>query len=268
MNHPCCVSLLTDFGLEDEYVGVMKAVILGLASSARIVDLCHQIPPQDVRAAALLLDGAYRFFPPGTVHVCVVDPGVGGQRRIVCLQAAGFLFLAPDNGLLTPILARHHGQASAWSVENPAYFLRQVSATFHGRDIFAPVAAHLCQGLDPARLGPRISPGGLVRLHLPRPRLAGDCITGQVVHVDRFGNLATNISADLLAPWLNEGATVSVHLGRTTINGIVASYQEAAAGQPLAIIASRGTLEIAVREGSAAERLQAGAGTEVRVRRR
>ena len=268
MTLPCCVTLLTDFGLQDEYVGVMKGVILSLASNAQIVDLCHQVAPQDVRGGALLLAGAYRFFPPGTVHVAVVDPGVGGQRRIVCLRAGGFLFLAPDNGLLTPILTQHPDQVAAWSVENPAYFLQEVSATFHGRDIFAPVAGRLCQGLDPACLGPQIAPGDLAQLPLPRPRVTSRGIVGQVVHVDRFGNLATNITADLLRQGLAGAPSLTVRLGDTAISGIATSYHQVPIGQPLALIASRGTLEIAVREGSAAARFQAGVGAEVRVQRR
>ncbi len=265
-NRPC-ITLLTDFGLDDEYVGVMKGVILSVTGAVPIVDLCHRVAPQDVRGAALLLGAAYPYFPAGTVHVAVVDPGVGGQRRIVCLQAGDFLFLAPDNGLLSVVLDRE-ASVAAWAVTNSDYFLDRVGNTFHGRDIFAPVAGHLARGLAPHHLGPEIAAADLIRLSLPKPRKEGDTLAGEVVHVDRFGNLATNIPARLLAPWLTDPKAITVQINDTTIRGLAVTYQQVPAGHPLALIASRDVLEIAVRDGDAARLLGAGIGTPVLIHRR
>ncbi len=244
------VTLLTDFGRRDVYAGVMHGVITNLAPSVRIVDLTHEVAPQAVADAAFLLDSAAPYFPWGTVHVAVVDPGVGSERRIVCARSSRATYLAPDNGLLTRVLERDP-PAHVISVENPEFFLPRVSTTFHGRDIFAPVAAHLALGLDPRRLGPEID--AIQPLVLPRPRTVGpDRIEGEVIYVDRFGNLITNV------PLVDLPEVVELTLGDAAVPGPVCrSYSERDEGALLLIAGSSGLLEISVNAGSARDRLGA-----------
>jgi len=259
-----CITLLTDFGLEDEYVGVMKGVIVGLAPEVPIIDLCHQVPAQDIRRAGRLLAASYRYFPAGCLHVAVVDPGVGGSRRILCAAVEGHLFLAPDNGLLTEVLDSAT-TAFAHQVTDSSYFLARVSNTFHGRDIFAPVAGHLAKGLPLQQLGPAVDVATVTRLDLPRARKSGNRIEGQVIAVDRFGNLTTNITSNLLAPWLASPERMQITTGQLTIAGLASSYQMVEEGRPLALISSRDCLEIAVRNGNAARTLGLAEGSVVTV---
>jgi S-adenosylmethionine hydrolase len=275
------ISLTTDFGQVDAFVGIMKGVIAGIEPRARVVDLTHAIPPQDVAAGAFALATAYRYFPPETIHVAIVDPGVGSRRRAVALEAGGYRWVAPDNGVLGYALAdlaragRLQGRwragywhlgADAQAVEltDPGYWLAPVSRTFHGRDVFAPVAAHLARGVPLAALG---RPLARVRaLALPRPRRVGRGWRGQVIHVDRFGNLITNLGAAELGDvdW-------RVRVAAREIAGLSASYadMDADMGAELAglgaIVDSSGYLEIALRDGSAAARLGATVGTRVAV---
>ena len=251
------VTLLTDFGLQDEYVGVMKGAILSLQPSAVIVDLCHQIPPGDIERAAWALEWSWRHFPPGTVHVAVVDPGVGSSRKILCVSHRKQFFLAPDNGLLSYVLAGSRRLNAVW-VKNSRFFLKPVSQTFHGRDIFAPVAAHLCGGLDPAELGPRVRT--LRLLPVSRPVRRKDGYAGRVVQFDRFGNAVTNL------PWV-PGALGrwSVRLGGRPVAEIRSSYSAVAEGAALAVVGSRGLLEIAVNRGSAEKELNLKIGDPVEV---
>jgi hypothetical protein len=258
---PRIITLTSDFGVRDPFVGIMKGVILGLCPDARLVDLTHEIPPQDVLAGALALEAAVPFFPPGTVHLAVVDPGVGSARRPLAVAARGHLFVGPDNGLLTPALAEPGWRAVR--LEAPEYRLAAVSRTFHGRDIFAPAAAHLALGVSLYRLGPEVEDP--VRVAIPRARLAAGAIEGEVIAEDRFGNLITSVTADLLAE-LRTGAALSVELGDRRLGGLLGSYAEAPEGAAGAIIGSTGRLEIFVRNGSAAAALGAGRGTRVRVR--
>lgn len=257
---PRVISLLTDFGRTDAYAGVLHGVIAGIAPGARVVDLTHDVAPQDVAGAAFLLDAAAPYFPPGTIHVCVVDPGVGSARRILCVTTPRATYLAPDNGLLTRVLAREP-RPTVRSVENRALFLPEVSRTFHGRDVFAPVAAHLAEGLDPAELGPEVDDP--VRLPLPHERpLAPGQMTGEVIHVDRFGNLITNLLTGALGRAVR-GARVST----VEVRGPVSeSYAERAEGDLLLITGSTGLLEVSVRGGSARERIGVGRGAPVEVR--
>jgi S-adenosylmethionine hydrolase len=260
------ISLLTDFGLSDAYVGIMKGVILSKAPDAGIVDISHRISPQDLVRAAYLIDSAYHYFPKGTVHVVVVDPGVGGNRDIIALEAAGYYFLAPDNGVLTRILETTT-VSSAVTVENRRFFLETVSRTFHGRDIFAPVAAYLVQGGDLRDLGPLVAPGDLAHLRLPKPRVAktGEVI-GAVIDIDRFGNLITNIDEGLIQGLCKKsGSAVTVHVSRSIIYGLQISYAGVSPGEGLAIIGSRGTLEISVNCGSARDFFPAAIGDTVMV---
>jgi len=255
------ITLTTDFGLEDAYVGVMKGVILGINPAASIVDLCHAIPPQDVRAAAFLLHTAWPYFPPGTIHVVVVDPGVGSQRRAIAVATEAATFLAPDNGVLSYVLAEVK-EAQAVHLTNQRYWLPQVSATFHGRDIFAPVAAHLSLGVPLTDLGEPLPLGELVTFPLPRPaRQSNGTWLGHVVHVDHFGNLVT----DLEAGAIGDAQSVVIEVGGQRIVGVRHTYREGVPGEPMALIGSSGRLEIAVPGGHAARWLQAQIGDQVRL---
>jgi S-adenosylmethionine hydrolase len=261
------ITLLTDFGTHDEYVGVMKGVIAGIHEAARTVDITHQIDPQDVVHGAFILDAAFAYFPPDTTHVAVVDPGVGSGRRILAVEAAGHRFLAPDNGLLERVLA-DQSDAKVVSVENERYFIYPVSQTFHGRDIFAPVAAHLARGLELHQLGPVVDRQTMVTGVVPQCRFSSRCvIDGMVVAIDRFGNLLTNIDIVALEQLQHRfpGSVITVQLAEKRIHGIATTYQTEVERTPLAIIGSRGLLEISVNCGSAHKMLGTGKAEAVRV---
>jgi S-adenosyl-L-methionine hydrolase (adenosine-forming) len=261
------ITLLTDFGSENAYAGVMKGVILSIAPGAAIVDLTHGIGPQDLTQAAHELETAHRYFPPGSIHVIVVDPQVGTHRRIIAAWAGGQVFLAPDNGILPAVLDA--GVVTrAVRVENRQFCLKPVSRTFHGRDIFAPVAAHLFNGIGPGRLGPDIPWPDLARLHLDAPYWTEDgVLAGMVIAVDRFGNLITNITETHLAAILAKGAgkKIEILLNRIPVGGFGQTYADAAPGDPLALVGSSGYLEIAVNRGSARRCLKARKGDGVRI---
>ena len=263
-----CVTLLTDFGLEDEYVGVMKGVILTIHPAARIIDISHGIPAQDVSAAARMLLSAYRWFPRETVHVCVVDPGVGTGRAIVAARAGEHVFVAPDNGVLFPLMKEVPVEALV-QVENSVFFLPEVSRTFHGRDIFAPVAAHLLRGVPVPALGPPIPIDQMVPLGLPKPRTEPDgSLVGTVIGADRFGNLLTDIESRHLALLKASGTTVEIRVGGTTIPGISETYGPPNRQTGIAVIGSRGSLEIAVSGGNARRLLKVNIGDSVSIRRK
>lgn len=262
------ITLLTDFGMQDEYVGVMKGAIIGINPDVRIVDISHAIEPQDVVHGAYVLAAAFPFFPAGTVHVGVVDPGVGGARRILAIECGGQRFVVPDNGLIEQVLV-HLRVTDAVSVENPLYFRKTVSDTFHGRDIFAPVSAHLAAGLPLAELGPAIDRDSIVSGVVARCRFSSQvCVEGMVVSVDRFGNLMTNIDAATIDQLAHRetGKKIIVELAERSIGGIVATYGCVARHKPLAVIGSRGLLEISVNLGNARQVLGAEKHDRVRVR--
>ncbi len=249
------ITLTTDFGLADGYVGILKGVILGIAPAVRLIDLSHDIPPQDVRGAAYVLARAAPYFPGGTVHLAVVDPGVGGEQRPVLVQTERALYVGPDNGVFTHALAELG--ARAWVLDRPAFWLSEPSRTFHGRDIFAPIAAHLAHGVLPDQIGQPISDP--VRLSLAQSiRHTDGHISGQVVHVDRFGNLITDIPAD----WVKSGRWTCRVAGQQ-IARVGATYADGAPGALVALISSGSTLEVAVRDGNAAQRLHVKAGEPV-----
>jgi S-adenosylmethionine hydrolase len=256
------ITLTTDFGLRDPFVGIMKGVILSICPSANLVDLTHEIAPEDVLGACLALEAALPFFPDGTVHLVVVDPGVGSARRPLALRAGGCYLVGPDNGALTPAL--RGGRWAAVALAAREYGLAEVSRTFHGRDVFAPAAAYLAAGVPLERLGPAVPDP--VLLAIPESRLEGGALVGEVLDVDRFGNLLTSIDAARLAEVPGAGpATVEV-AGRP-VGGLVEAYAEGPADRPAAIVGSTGRLEIFVRSGSARLALGAGRGAAVRVRR-
>jgi len=247
----------------------MKGVILSIAPQVTIVDLSHGIAAQDLAGAAFLIDSAFGYFPEKTVHVIVVDPGVGSERAVIAAEASGHFFLAPDNGALTKILARNSAE-SLVSVENPEFFRHPVSQTFHGRDIFAPVAARMAGGEPLDNFGPRRSPADLVRLSLPVPYVSdtGELV-GEVVTIDHFGNLITSLDEKSLARFSPSGNAddVWVYIGEACIQGLSDAYQAVAPGRMLAIIGSSGYLEISVNTGDARFRCGAQKGATVRVAR-
>lgn len=249
------VTLTTDFGEDAPYVAAMKGVILSLNPNARLLDLSHAIPPQDVRHGAFFLSGAVPFFPPGTLHVVVVDPGVGTARVMLYVEVGGQRLLAPDNGVWT-LLARDLAPGRVIQLRDPSYWRATLSRTFHGRDMLAPVAGHLSLGLDPAVLGPPAA--DWVRLDLPAPVRGPTGITGEVVFVDHFGNLLSNIPGEAVPP----GALVTI-AGQAV--RLVNAYGDAPPGTPVAIVSSWGTLEVAVTQGSAAALFGAGVGTRIEV---
>jgi S-adenosylmethionine hydrolase len=260
---PALITLLSDFGTADAYVGIMKGVALGVRRDLTLIDLTHEIPPQAVAVGALVLRSAVPFFPPATVHCAVVDPGVGSARAGIAVVTDGAVLIGPDNGLLAPAVEALGGARAIVELKHTALFHHPVSATFHGRDIFAPVAAHVAGGLDPLTLGPRRD--DLARLSLPAPRLSADSVAGEVIHVDRFGNLLTNIEATALAAFRDQSLSVTV--GAMSLTGLVTTYADVAPGRVCALVSSWGTLEIACRDGSAAAALAAGRGAAVTVRR-
>lgn len=262
------IALLTDFGTRDTYVGVMKAVIATIAPKAHVVDLTHEVRPQDVRGGAYALLVAAPYFPPDTIFVAVVDPGVGGARRPLALRAGGKRFVGPDNGLFSEVL-RESPADIAVLLADPRYRLPDVSTTFHGRDIFAPAAAHMAAGVPLEALGPHVDSGGLVMLPEPRRfRDAGGVWHGEVLHVDHFGNLVTTLRRrDLdVAPEAPEAIRSAwmVVLGDTEIKSLNRTFADVEPGEPLAYFGSDGYLEIAVRDGDAAGRLRATVGTALR----
>lgn len=255
------LTLLSDFGTTDAYVGIMKGVILGIAPDVRLVDLTHAIPPQRVVAGAMVLRQAAPYFPPGTVHVAVVDPGVGTERTPIAIETERGVLVGPDNGLLS-LAARDQGVRAVRRIENPALMRPVVSHTFHGRDVFAPVGAHLAAGIPFAELGSEV--GAFVEADVACARVAPHGIDGQVVHVDHFGNLMTNIHADMLAGV--DRRTAQVLIADIAIGAIRSTYAEVETGSPMALISSWDSLEIAVRDGSAADRLGLSVGAPVRIR--
>jgi S-adenosylmethionine hydrolase len=254
------ITLLTDFGLDDAYVGVMKGVILRINPDVLLVDLTHAVPPQQILPGALMLRNAVAFFPDGTIHLAVVDPGVGSTRRPLLIETDRGFLVGPDNGVLCPAAAVM-GRPRARLLANEKFFLHPVSETFHGRDIFSPVAAHLSCGVAPEAIGPMLE--SIVELELPQPRRSGATIAGEVVHVDHFGNLVTNISLEGLPRFPAQQVCVSI--SGTPIGTLLATYSAAPEGGSLALLGSWGTVEIAVRNGSAAKMFAAGPGTPVTV---
>lgn len=269
------IALLTDFGLDDSYVGVMKGVILGINPEARLIDITHRIQPQNVQQAAFVLLNAYRYFPVDTIFLTIVDPGVGSKRRPIGVRAGSYYFIAPDNGLLTYALAELP-PATVVELSNAAMRETAVSATFHGRDVFAPAAAHLSSGAPLLDFGQVI--GDAVMLPKPKLQITESQIHGEVMHIDRFGNVITSIgpfnwvSSEQLTMYARPGVAEPVHLRASassvtyadvSVIGIRRTYSEADRGQLVAIIASDRYLELAVNQGSAAERLGVSIGDPV-----
>lgn len=258
------ITLLTDFGTRDAYVASMKGVILSLNPQAVLVDLTHEVDPRDIQAGAFLLAEAAAYFPRGAIHLAVVDPGVGSSRRALAAQCRDHYWVGPDNGLFHLIFNRAL-DLSLVSLENPAYFRPRVSATFHGRDIFAPVAAHLSLGVGLDEFGPRVTDP--VSLDFPQPEFGPEAVLGEIISVDRFGNLVSNIGAGDLTSWSGD-REVRLQAGPLTIRSLARTYADAAPGEFLALAGSHGFVEIACARDNAARRLQAGVGLGLEVRKK
>lgn len=243
------ITLTTDFGLEDPYVGQVKGAILKYNISVRIIDICHSIPAHDILTAAVTIRTSYNYFPKGSIHLVIVDPGVGSQRRVLAATAGKHLFITPDNGVLS-LLFKDNMIQTIHRVENASLFPSEISSTFHGRDIMAPVAAAVAGGMSLDKVGPATTINSCTHLKLPEPITSGTGIEGQVLHVDRFGNIRTNITtADLsqFQPASFSGIKIKGH----TINNISNTYSDSPSGSLVAVIDSAGYLEIAVNRGSA-----------------
>lgn len=252
------ITLLTDFGHRDYYVAAMKGVILGICARAEIIDVTHEVSPYEIAEGAFLLSQTWECFPPKTVHVVVVDPGVGSMRRPIYVEYGRHRFIAPDNGVLTPVLSlpgckvRH--------ITSDVYFRHPVSSTFHGRDIFAPVAAHVAKGVRPPKLGPLIQ--NHLRLAFDRPsRTARRGWTGRILHIDRFGNIVTNIRPEDFPQIASE--TFEVTIGFRTVGKLARNYSEMPPGELFAIVGSAGYLEISANQQSAARIVGCEAGAPI-----
>jgi S-adenosylmethionine hydrolase len=248
------IALTTDFGTSDPFVGIMKGVIASRAPEACVVDVTHGIPPQDVLAGALVLRHAAPYFPPQTIHVGVVDPGVGGTRRALCVETASGFLVGPDNGLLS-LAAPVREVRRIIHLTEERFFLSPRSTTFDGRDVFAPVAAALAVGVTPSALGPEVP--DMQRIDLPPVVAEAHALRGQVIYVDHFGNLVTNVPGEALAALPRQGVSIGIRAAR--VRGVARSYEAVAPGEPVVVVNSWGLVEIAVRNGSA----QASVGAQV-----
>lgn len=254
------ITLTTDFGLQDHYVSVMKAVMLGIAPDVRLVDVSHQIPPQDIMAGAWVVRNASLSFPKGTIHLVVVDPGVGTARNPVAIRIKDQIYVGPDNGIFSLIAdefeytARRLTEKKFW-VDNP-------SNTFHGRDIFSPVAAHLANGVPFEELGEPVDE--LVTYRWAVPISDKDGIQGWVIHIDRFGNLISNIPADLIHKSIGN-SRFRIYVGNTILDEVVTTFADVTDGEPVAYIGSSGTLEIAINKGNAREMLGVQKGAQISI---
>jgi S-adenosylmethionine hydrolase len=255
------IALLTDFGTRDHYTGTMKGVALGICADITFVDITHDIPPQDVAAGALELAAAYPYFPAGTIFLVVIDPGVGSRRRAIAAEAGDYRFVAPDNGVLT-LVFQGTPPKRVVEVTEPRYARPTVSRTFEGRDRFAPAAAWLATGLDLSELGPAVRTWHT--LAIPEPALRDDRMCGEVLRVDRFGNLVTNVDRRAFEQFAGR-AGVKIVAGAQALTEVVATYADVAPGAVCALFGSSGHLEVAVNGGSAAARLDLARGASVTI---
>ena len=258
------IALLTDFGMRDHYAGTMKGVILAICPDITLVDISHDIPAHDVLAGALELAAAYRYFPAGTIFLAVVDPGVGSARRGIAVEAADYKFVAPDNGVLTPIFEEHNPRRVV-ELSERRYARPTISRTFEGRDRFAPAAAWLAKGIELTALGRPA--GNIQRLEIPQPEIDVDRITGQVLRVDHFGNLITNIDRRTFEKLAGSGV-VDVRVGGHQVSKLVSTYADVANGEIAALFGSTDHLEVAANGQSAARALDLDRGAPVHIARR
>ena len=255
------VTLTTDFGGSDHFVGTMRGVILGVNPAARVVDLCNSVNSFDVLDGALTIAQAYRYFPADTVHMVVVDPGVGSARRPLLVTTTKHYFIAPDNGVLSLVMEQEE-RVTVRHITAEHYFLRPLSNTFHGRDVFAPCAGWLSKGVEVEKFGDEIT--DYVRFSLPKPKAIGErVLKGAVLKVDKFGNLITNLTAENAGAMFAADAKVKITVGQAVVAGIRASYSEGKSGELFGLLNSMGFLEIACNRAAAVQVAKAGRGTEV-----
>jgi S-adenosyl-L-methionine hydrolase (adenosine-forming) len=255
------ITLLTDFGTKDHYLASMKGVILNINPKCLLIDITHQVSPHDIREGAFILANAYSHFPKGTIHLAVVDPGVGGARRPLLLVTENYFFVGPDNGLFT-MITQKESLSQVIALDKQRYHLSRVSTTFHGRDIFAPVAAHLSMGVRPNALGHKID--SLKGLEFRRTFIKEGKLLGEILHVDTFGNLVSNIDEGRLIRFIR-GRPCGIRVGRKTIRGLKKGYGEGKKGEPIALFGSGGFLEISVREGNAQKSLKVKRGDPIQI---
>ena len=257
------ITLTTDFGVSDHFVGTMKGVILGIHPEAKIVDLCNAVGSFDVLDGAMTLAQAYSYFPPDTIHLVVVDPGVGSARRPLLVATSRHYFIAPDNGVLSLVMDKEE-RISVRHITAEHYFLQPLSHTFHGRDVFAPCAAWMAKGVEPEKFGDEIT--DYVRFAIPRPKqVAERTVKGVVLKTDRFGNLITNLTPENATFLFAEGAPVKITVGQAVVTRLSTNYAQGQPGECFAVLNSMGYLEIACNRGSASHVAHAGRGAEVMV---
>jgi len=254
------ITLTTDFGLKDPYAAEMKAAILSICPTATIIDLTHEIEKFNIRMGAYVLASAAPYFPKGTIHVAVVDPGVGTRRRAILIKTKQSFFIGPDNGLLI-LVAEKQGLEQVYELTNPKFMLPKVSSTFHGRDVFAPAAAHLANGAKPEAFGPEIT--DVAKPSFAKAAERNGSLAGEVLHVDGFGNIITNITADMLTrQGIRDWLKVELPNAKLRLQ-FCKAYGETKPQEPLALIGSHGYLELSVNQGSASERFRSRAGDKV-----
>jgi S-adenosyl-L-methionine hydrolase (adenosine-forming) len=255
------ITLLTDFGSKDHYVASMKGVILNINPHCTLVDITHEVKPHDIEEGAFILGNTYSHFPKGTIHLSVVDPGVGGTRKPILLVTQNYFFIGPDNGLFTLIVQREKVKQVV-VLTKQKYFLPKVSKTFHGRDLFAPVAAHLSLGIKPTALGHEIN--SLEKIGFQKPIVREGKLLGEILHIDMFGNLVSNIDKEKLFRFI-KGRPFVIRGGRKTIHDLKKGYWEGKKGGLIALLGSSGLLEISVREGSAQKMLKVKRGDPITI---
>ena len=291
--HPL-ITLTTDFGLDDPFVGIMKGVILNIEPDARIIDITHNIEPQNILQAARVLNATYPWYPRETIHIVVVDPDVGGPessknsiakkktshsnksvlslitegrgpvgKRPILIQSQFQTFIGPDNGVLTPALG---SKSKVYELNNQKYFLKNISNTFHGRDLFAPVGAWIANGIPPSKMGPRLLKP--TQLNMPEATQKNEWIEGEIIYIDHFGNATTNISLELIEKTYSSTDTIEISAGKEKINGLVTGYYQVSLGQPGAILNSWNQLEIFCRENSAEKELKLKLGQPVTLKKK
>jgi hypothetical protein len=252
------IVLLTDFGLKDQYVGILKGVIFKISPEIRIIDLTHSGQSQNIKQAAFILNNSFKYFNEGSIFLSIIDPGVGSERRAIAIQSEKYFFIAPDNGLLSYIL-ENEKNIKAVELTNEKYFLNEISNTFHGRDIFAPVAAHFGNGVSISQFGNYIDTKQIIKLKSLQLELNNSCITAEVIYSDNFGNLITSISANLIN---SDFSKYEIIIDNIQIKGIYKTYSEVKPGELLAYIGSSGYLEIGINKGNLAQKLKYYSGSE------
>ena len=263
------IAFISDFGTRDSYAGTVKGVIATINPAARVIDITHGIPPHDIMAGALTLGGTFRYFPKGTIFLAVIDPGVGSDRKAMIASGGDYLFVLPDNGLLTGVIKSRtpirKEDLKCWQITNPAFTLEKISSTFHARDIFGPAAAHLSRGVRPENFGQAIK--NPVELHWPEPIRSRNGINGEIIYTDTFGNLVTNIpSSDVTVLGKNDECLCFTEEKHKITLPVLESYSDVPSGAGLCLEGSFGLMEVAVNRGSAAQLLGMGPGTRIKIR--